>query len=52
MLQKIVQKMFKADVEGYFKGRQFLELDMEEILNRSLVGFQENADRMSYKVQR
>lgn len=52
LLQRIVQKLFKQKVEPIFKTFQFLDLDMEEILNESLTSFQDFTEKMSYKVQR
>lgn len=52
MLLRIVSKLFKVKLEPIYKIVMFLDLDMEAILNESLVSFQDFSDKMSHKVQR
>jgi hypothetical protein len=52
LLHRIVGKLFKVKLEPIYKAVQFLDLDMEAILNESLISFQDFSDKMSYKVQR
>ena len=42
--------MFKIKLEPIYKQVQFLDLDMEEILNESLISFQDFSEKMSHKV--
>lgn len=52
LLQRIVQQQFKLTVEPIFKRLQFLELNLEEILNVSLNSFKVFTQSMTHKVSR
>jgi hypothetical protein len=49
---KLVARLFKEKFDAIYKNNQFLQLDMEPILNDQLNCFEQYADQMSVKVKR
>ena len=50
LLCRISSKLFSTKLDPIFKKINFLDLDMEFILNESLVHFNDFSEKMTFKV--
>jgi hypothetical protein len=50
LLLRISSKLFKDKLDPIYKKIQFLDLDMEMILNESLIHFNDFSEKMTFKI--